>query len=975
MKFTLILLISLSLCTLTDYTCEAQDFGQYQLTQFDINDGLPSNECHTIVQDDYGYIWIATDRGLTRFDGYEFKTYGLENGLKDLSCMQIQIDDQNDIWIWTFSGDFYIYRQQEDTIIPYPFNDLLKQASKDSWYLDFYVQHENLIVSAGIRGYIIIDSKGVLTPHQKISESPYNGFLNWEGKLQWYNSSTRLPKTEYIYEYAKGLSSIKSKLLHGNEMFELLYRPDHQFLSHPKGFSTEGYDYLYVLGHMYVFENQCLDTVFTIEGVHDMTFLDNGGILVGYLNHGGLKYFEDRKALKKGIFRTIVDSVSVTDILLIEDDILLLSTLDHGMLMLKPLKIAPTNDRHIKGKNITSLAGNSLQELFITVNKNSVFKYQLDTDQSETIYQDHQGEVYDLFITQNQEYDLFIAGHPISKLIHSKHSNEFNNISPNIKYSSLKKIRNTKSKTILGVNTNRVQVLTDQELKELYNSHPKIPNLKALDAIDYQEGYLLACLDGLYYLEGYERMKLDSIHPFFELRINTIERFDGTYFLGSLGGGLAIWNEKSDVKVITTDEGLISNNVEQIVIDRSNRMVVCTKSGMSIIHMDQDTLIYNYKTNSGLPSNNINDAIIIHDTLVIATAQGLAYMELEDPKVSIPTPPMIEGIFVHNQRIKDQSHLTLSHKENNITIAYKLLDYTQESDIEYAYSLNNSPWEKTINTSVRFAQLSPDNYHFRVKVSDKHGKWSQPKSVHFKIGVPWWKSLGFFIFLGILHPLLFFLYTRYRIKRVRREAEIKQEINRLERAALSAQMNPHFIFNCLNSIQSYIIRNDIEVAMEYLSSFAKLIRQYLNASAQSSISLQEELFMLENYLALEQLKTQYSFTFSFNIAPTIEKDKIRIPPLLIQPVLENAIVHGLKNINSDGQITIKMRLDKSFLIVTVLDNGIGIEEKVSNTNHKSFGMSITEKRLKHLNNLDKNYIIRSRKDRPGVKVIMRIKTQ
>ncbi|MCB0633548.1 MAG: histidine kinase, partial [Lewinella sp.] len=173
-----------------------------------------------------------------------------------------------------------------------------------------------------------------------------------------------------------------------------------------------------------------------------------------------------------------------------------------------------------------------------------------------------------------------------------------------------------------------------------------------------------------------------------------------------------------------------------------------------------------------------------------------------------------------------------------------------------------------------------------------------------------------------------------------------------QRSALQAQMNPHFIFNCLNSIQNFIASGDKQNAMQYLSRFATLVRSTLNASVQDTITLEEELLVIENYLELEKLRFGKKFEYEVKVDPQIDQFDTCIPPLLIQPFVENAILHGFnfEDKNKTGRILIAYERDNGLLRITVRDNGIGIFHSRKAKEHtqpmrKSLGMSITEKRL------------------------------
>ena len=197
------------------------------------------------------------------------------------------------------------------------------------------------------------------------------------------------------------------------------------------------------------------------------------------------------------------------------------------------------------------------------------------------------------------------------------------------------------------------------------------------------------------------------------------------------------------------------------------------------------------------------------------------------------------------------------------------------------------------------------------------------------------------IALSIILLLEFFSKIKY-------SASLESKVVHLEKAALQAQMNPHFIFNCLNSIQKFIATNDKEQAMDYLSKFASLIRKTLNASASKKITLEEEVRLMELYLEMEQLRFKSKFDYKISLAPKIDIEDTLIPPLMIQPFVENAIIHGLSGKKENGLIEVIFQPAGDYIKVMVRDNGQGLKDNQEST-HKSMAMNITRQRLSHLN--------------------------
>ena len=277
-------------------------------------------------------------------------------------------------------------------------------------------------------------------------------------------------------------------------------------------------------------------------------------------------------------------------------------------------------------------------------------------------------------------------------------------------------------------------------------------------------------------------------------------------------------------------------------------------------------------------------------------------------------------------------------------------------DINYRYKFNkNETWKKTKERNLNLVDVGSGIYIFEVQSQNEDNIWSESTYIQFEIKPPWWGSRWLQMGLCLLIGITLFLYYKLRINRIKTNYKLKEELRKLEKSALQAQMNPHFIFNCLNSIQAFIMDNEKEQAMEYLGSFAQLIRSNLNASIESQISLSEEVRILENYLKLEQLRLEHRFEYSINIESAIDREALQLPPMLIQPFVENAVIHGMKNIISHGIIGLTFTLKNDQLHVTVKDNGGKLHKPKSNE-HKSVGIDITKKRLAHINQTSRSQV-------------------
>jgi ligand-binding sensor domain-containing protein len=304
----------------------------------------------------------------------------------------------------------------------------------------------------------------------------------------------------------------------------------------------------------------------------------------------------------------------------------------------------------------------------------------------------------------------------------------------------------------------------------------------------------------------------------------------------------------------------------------------------------------------------------------------------------------------------------LRHSDNNITFNYAGICLTNPDKVLYSYILEGSQnhWSPpSKERSATFSNLPPGKYTFKVTSSNNEGIWNKvPATFTFTIDRPFWKTWWFIISSSLFLIVALILTIRYRIRQIKTREIYKTELNKkiahIESQALRAQMNPHFIFNTLSSIQHYISNNDTYAALKYLSKFAKLMRRIMDNSKQQMIPVAEEISALNLYLELEVMRFANKFQYYIIVDDSIDQNYDRIPSMLIQPYVENAIIHGLLPKPGAGKISIKMQRQEDTILCTIQDNGIGREKsnefkKNRVQQHKSMGMSITQERLDILN--------------------------
>jgi LytS/YehU family sensor histidine kinase len=263
-------------------------------------------------------------------------------------------------------------------------------------------------------------------------------------------------------------------------------------------------------------------------------------------------------------------------------------------------------------------------------------------------------------------------------------------------------------------------------------------------------------------------------------------------------------------------------------------------------------------------------------------------------------------------------------------------------------------WITTNNTSVRFSNLKPGKYCFYIQVSDASNYWFPPiKLLEVNIRKNFYQTNFFKISLFLVVLLWIAIVFYLIIRNKKRELKAREDLLLTEQKALRSQMNPHFMFNSMNALQAYILNNDAKKAASFVSLFSRLMRKVFDNSQSNVVILAQELDALESYLSLENTRFPGKFEYQIQVDPNIDVELIKIPPMLLQPLLENAIWHGLSPKQSKGKLWLRfIHKNESVMVIEVEDNGIGREKAMEisakRIGHTSSGMKNISERLELL---------------------------
>jgi two-component sensor histidine kinase len=528
---------------------------------------------------------------------------------------------------------------------------------------------------------------------------------------------------------------------------------------------------------------------------------------------------------------------------------------------------------------------------------------------------------------------------------------------------SIKDIYPISATEVLLAESNALSIFKEGHV--VYNSYLDDNIELRIEAIERESdsSFFLGTFNGLWTFCNKRFEYLGIRNPLLKERITDIVVYNkqGDYILGTKGSGLIVKN-KDSIFQVTRSNGLSSNSITSMWMS-GDELWVGTNNGLNLIDIRElgkaSPRIAVMKKEHGLISNEItqlkgNDALIY-----IVTPAGLTIFDRDKYQPVQYNPPVyISRLSIMNQDTLPSDAYRLAYNQNFIVISYTGISFRDGGNLRYKYRLKglDNEWVLTDNSEVEYAFLPPGKYHFEVIAINSDGQESVvPATLQFVILPPlwqkWWFILLVLLFVG---ALFFYLYSR-RLRAISKEHALQSDLNWYRQQALSRQMDPHFVFNTLNSIQSYIIKNDRLASSQYLSKFARLMRLILNNSQNHAVPLSDEIAALNLYMELESLRFQHKFEYSINTDVSVDPETCYIPAFLIQPFVENSIWHGIMGLKSVGVIKINFKMAEGQLLCVIEDNGVGREKSFemkgeSELKKKSLGISLVKSRLNILNN-------------------------
>ena len=912
--------------------------------QFTDADGLPSMTIYEMIQDSNGVLWLGTENGLVSYDGESFQTY-THPDLQDNDIIQLELCKDGDILFTNLSHQLSkIVDGQVQIIFTGKGSYYYLFSSKDD---DYVLEKDEFSKIPCYNVYKLLNNKLVLFTviHTEIDESKKrNGILSSnhpENRIYYLleNDSVLLLKNKNRQEYEDFDTSIFTEFSFENKN----YNSDNQFFmasSNDRG--------LVLLPNMEAFYvvNNFIENYDALD-IQRIIIQDDKYYVV---LQNSLEIYDPSNSQKK----LLLDNIIVNTVFKDRENNVWVSTRENGLLKIPNINLNIKSfddyEQIISGvyanDNRILLSWGDKLELRNEDNQ-KILDFDLESDKK-TIVKVHENS----FIISSWHFYVTID---ISNIIGKTHI--LRGPSKALEFRNTKFYSGTNGHLyVFPFSHSPKGIIFDKEINQI-----ELKNIYALKFSEKQNLFLAGTTNGLYQIDENDNVSKYMQELSSSNIIDIVETRDSSFWIATKNEGIYIIKEGEVIHHFDTTNGLLTNNINDLDVQDE---FVYAASTNGLIQINMNTLsVINKNSNSGLPSDNITNLAIFNDSIWIAIQKDIVVVDSTFfTTKNVSSTISLDRFYCNNKLIDYNEGLNFSYDKNKIEISFKNVSLNSGSNKSLKYRIQNldPEWVYSKESVIRLPSLQPAKYHIEAIGVNAEGIESKPLHLSFEIKPAWWETTWARIISVLLMVGIVGIIMQIRGRRIRKEETLKRDylhqINKIKDQALQLQMNPHFIFNSLNAIQGFIGTDEEEMAMNYLARFARLIRLIFEHSKGNTITLEEELEFINLYLDLEKLRFKDKVNIEITIDPEVEnaKDIINVPPLLIQPIIENSFKHGLFHKKGKGNLSVKYTLQNEILQVTIQDNGIGRIEskKISRHNSEkqtSSGIKTTLERIDLLN--------------------------
>jgi hypothetical protein len=905
--------------------------------------GLPTSAIYDLFSSKEGHIYLGMEIGLARFNGNSFKTFPIE-GNRSRSMNDIQQDAEGKIWCMNFTNQLF-----------YLENDTLRPETEINTVID----------GAGLFRAFAIHSKGIYFLTEKAlffqdksrmikriysidSTILNNSFVELICSADGEDIS--IIDDRRVYTFNTNHEVITTQLVKGGQNKAVYFKD--QLVVSPKGNIN-----LLRIGK----EKVNIAPAFLNVYINHLSATDNELWLC--TNTGLIPYEATTNTLTKVYF----ENTRITDIVKDIDGGYWVSSVDRGLFYIPNMDIRQTK---LSDYNAHRICIGPENTIFVGLGNGDIFHLASDKTIIQKLPTKFMSEVEFLFY--EEEKNRLLSSHGVYDL---------NN---NYAYVPLRlgKAITADNRGNFLFNTYNKAVLLNRDLKSKPNlggnnedvkfgvySNLNIPFLE-LYSNRSNDAYFDTS-SNTFYIGAFDTLRTVS-HTKTEDRIlyhgesivvlHFHESNYGYILLSTQKHGVLRLEKGKVYKHYDEREGLISNTCIK-TYERDSLLFILSDRGINMVNLYTDK-IANLTANLSLKNSVIFDFAVLDDELALATDVGLLYLTI--PKESAPVLPRLNSLSLFRAKeMNAAKESVFTYEDNNLRFVADAIHFQNGGQFMFSYRLKgfDESWQEQLSNDNTFNYLSlpPGSYTFELRT--KLNEWYSPiQSINFIITLPFWNTLWFFILLFLCTLFLSYLFFRRILLQQRKKQLINQRLVQSQMVSLRAQMNPHFLFNIVNSVQGLIYSNRKTEASNLLGKMSTLMRSVLEVSDKPNITIQKELDILTTYVELESARFDGDFFYSISSTISVEQQDLLIPSMIIQPFVENAIKHGLLHKTGEKKLLISVENEGVNKIkVIIQDNGIGrkasqiINQK--RKNHKSFASDAIDSRISLINKVNDRKVV------------------
>lgn len=914
-----------------------------------INDetGLPSNEVYQLKQDSFGFMWIASDGGLFKYNGFSYEPY-THPKQNSISLSNITIDAKQNVWCQNFTGQIFNTNAQEKQL------QLIFDGSANSRVMPVYTVDQASNAWIAIDSSIqLIDKSGALIKsysYEKFGleaqqlcfdiEYHLSGklyLLNYKGQLIIFNTKTEEVDIFQIETEKQNRLS----LFHLNDriiLFEEALPIRHYSIFDVTNGSTK------LLNSFPPIDRSGL--CYTITAFQDKYMLCTSS--------GAMILDQKFKAVDaySVLFEKHKISFSYTD----KEGNSWFSSLQDGLFVVPAIDLQFFNADNsiLKDDNISALTQIDEHNLFIGSYLGDLYQLNVDSFQLQKIEEKQEGKYRAVRKIHQYKNKIYVA------------RGLFSIIDADAKTEIIPELNNCRDFQLVGsdsiyyVRPDVSGFLSKENGKWKQHILKNVGGKKVLYD-KKQEAVYYACNDGLFiYQDGTLK----------ELQYEDEAIYGSSFYLdenqlwiGTNNKGVLLYSEATFSKHYHEQNLLTDNNI-RVLTKAGDTLWVACKKGLNFIDLKKDESAY-YNEFDGLAYKEISGILVHKGYVYLSSIKAFLRMPVDlvwQNKVA----PAISLISIQEEGkdLGKTASIELAYHNHNLRIDFIATAFRSRQSFHYEYRLKGfeDRWTKVHASTpyVNFPSLPSGDYIFELVAVNEDGFRSvHPIEIAIEVKAALWQRWWFYLIASLVIITILFFIFRARLLYVKKNAAIQYKLALSQLTALKSQMNPHFLYNALNSIQALNAKKETAKANYYLSKFSQLMRKILEASGEKFILLEDEITWLKIYLELEKLRFGDDFSFEFITEERIDSYDVWIPSMILQPFIENAIKHGLLHEKSDRKLSIEFQLEGEKLISKIKDNGVG-RKKVAEiqkrliANHKSFATTATEKRIELLNQMTKD---------------------